>query len=65
MAIKHYICTSCSEESSKPALCPNENCARFNQPMTQCYCDDGLHDPGDQESAPEPVSEDGSEPVEL
>jgi len=41
----HYICTGgCDGESSTPGVCQAEGCAKEGEPLTECACEDSLHE---------------------
>ncbi len=44
--MKHYICTGgCEGVSETPGTCQAETCPKHGQPLTECECADGKHEP--------------------
>jgi len=40
----HYICTGgCKGLGEQPGVCGAEDCAKHNQPLKECNCEDGQH----------------------
>ncbi len=41
----HYICTGgCNGVSDKTGVCQAETCAKHNQALEKCNCEDNKHD---------------------
>ena len=51
----HFICTGgCEGESSNPGVCQAEDCKKEGEPLTECSCEDSLHeDAKEEEDVPE------------
>ncbi len=44
--MKHYICTGgCEGISDKPGICQDVSCPNHGQPLADCDCADGRHQP--------------------
>jgi len=44
--MNHYICTGgCEGESATPGVCQTDDCPKKGQPLTECECTDGAHEP--------------------
>ncbi len=42
--MKHYICTgTCEGVAETPGTCQASDCNRYDQPLKECGCEDGLH----------------------
>jgi hypothetical protein len=40
----HYVCAgTCGGVSDHAQNCEAESCNFFNEPLHECYCEDGLH----------------------
>ena len=41
----HYICTGgCNGLADKSGVCQAQDCAKYNQPLIECNCEDGKHE---------------------
>ncbi len=42
--MKHYVCTgTCGEVAEAPGTCQAPDCSRYDYPLKECECLDGLH----------------------
>ncbi|MBI4123255.1 MAG: hypothetical protein HY458_02780 [Parcubacteria group bacterium] len=42
--MKHYVCTgTCGGTAETPGTCQASDCNRYDQPLKECECQDGLH----------------------
>ncbi len=42
---KHYVCTGgCNGVSTVPGTCQSPTCAKHNEPLVECNCQDGMHE---------------------
>lgn len=42
---KHYVCTGgCNGVSEDPGTCQAQDCKDFEKPLTECNCQDGMHE---------------------
>jgi len=54
--MKHFVCTGdCAAEASKAGVCQTEGCDREGETLTECNCEDGIHD--EINLAPNPTDE--------
>ena len=45
MITKHYVCTGgCNGVAEMPGVCGAESCAKYNQPLMECKCENGNHE---------------------
>ena len=43
--MSHYVCTGgCGGESDSSGTCHAEGCIKEDQPLSECSCEDGMHD---------------------
>lgn len=42
--MQHFVCTGgCGGQSDSEGVCEAQYCKKEGQPLTECNCDDGLH----------------------
>lgn len=52
--MQHFVCTGgCAGESSNPGVCQAEECKKEGEPLTECDCEDGLHEGAGREKEEE------------